>query len=78
MEKLNRFTDTGLKAWTSKDSGLPMHYRQILGVVRNPALVAEICDGARNYPRKEVLRWLDELDTLGFLAWEHITVAQAA
>ena len=62
MEKLYRITDTGLKAWTSKDSGLPAPYRQILGLTRNMALVGDICDGMRTYPRKDVLRWLDELD----------------
>lgn len=78
MEKLYRITDTGLKAWTSQDSGLPAPYRQILGLTRNMALVGDICDGMRTYPRKDVLRWLDELDTLGFVAAERITVARAA
>jgi hypothetical protein len=61
-------TKAGAKARVSRRSGLPAHYRQILGLIR-PAVDADEIHAAMEarYPREQVESWLDELDTLGFI-----------
>lgn len=60
-------TQTGFKAWESPNSGLPSHYRHILGLIRSGTHVDAIRNDMQEYSDKEVLGWLDELDTLGFV-----------
>jgi hypothetical protein len=60
-------TEPGRKAWESRYSGLPAAYRRILGVVQTVAAAEEIFAALPEYGRREVQRWLDELETLCFL-----------
>ena len=61
-------TKAGSKARVSRRSGLPAHYRQILGLIRPTKPVDEIHLAMCSiYAREQVESWLDELDTLGFI-----------
>jgi hypothetical protein len=62
-----RRTETGRKAWQSRNSGLPAAYRKILGLLRNAASADDILAGMRGHPDKQVQDWLDELETLCFV-----------
>ena len=71
-----RRTETGRRAWESLSSGLPAAYRRILDVVQTAACPEEIFAALPEYGRREVQRWLDELETLCFL--EHPSAAAEA
>jgi hypothetical protein len=60
-------TEEGSRAWESPRSGLPAHYRQILGLIRSKTNAEEIHLGMPAHSRQELDHWLDELDTLGFI-----------
>ena len=60
-------THAGLRAWACADSGLPAHYRRVLGAIHAPTNVAAIGAAVSASSERELLGWLDELDTLGFI-----------
>jgi hypothetical protein len=60
-------THAGLRAWACTDSGLPAHYRMLLGAIHGPNDVAAIRSAVSGCSDRELLAWLDELDTLGFI-----------
>lgn len=63
-----RQTDTGRKAWESRNSGLPPAYRRILGLLEAEAACSDdILAGMPDCCRKQVQDWLDELETLCFI-----------
>jgi hypothetical protein len=59
-------TDAGLRALRCSDSGLPRHYRRILGAIHGPSEVAAI-RAAIGCDEHSLRAWLGELDTLGFV-----------
>jgi hypothetical protein len=60
-------TEAGSRAWNSPRSGLPAHYRQILGLIRSKTNADEIHLAMPAHSRQQLEYWLDELDTLGFV-----------
>jgi hypothetical protein len=69
-------TDSGHKALANESSGLPPAYRKILGLTEHPTHADQVVGGMSQVSREEVLGWLDELESLGFL--ESSLVALAA
>jgi hypothetical protein len=68
MQRTCVLTKAGSKARTSRRSGLPDHYRQILGLIRS-AISADVVHLAlQPHSAQQVDGWLDELDTLGFIS----------
>ena len=61
-----RLTLAGVKALKSKRS-VPVWYRAVLRLVREETPCASIIEGMSAYPRKQVLAWIEQLETLGFL-----------
>jgi hypothetical protein len=62
-------TKAGSQARVSRHSGLPAHYRQILGLIHSAIHADEIHSAlCARYQREQVESWLDELDTLGFIS----------
>jgi hypothetical protein len=66
-------TEAGLKAWRSPRSGLPAQYRSILGLIQTETHSDAILAGLGHYTDKQILDWLAELETLGFI--ESVAVA---
>ncbi|MGH8668913.1 MAG: hypothetical protein ACREUH_06725 [Burkholderiales bacterium] len=62
-----RRTEAGRKAWESQQSGLPAAYRRILGLMHAAAYSDEVLGAMQEFSARQVLDWLDELDTLGFV-----------
>lgn len=60
-------TAQGQRAWESTASGLPAHYRRIIGLIGEQASAEKIYAGMQAYAIRQVQDWLDELETLGFL-----------
>ena len=67
MRRTYVLTKAGSKARTSRRSGLPAHYRQILGLIRSAINADEIHLAMQAHSPQQVDGWLDELDTLGFI-----------
>lgn len=68
MRRTCVLTKAGSKARTSRRSGLPAHYRQILGLIRSAINADEIHLAMQPHSPQQVDGWLDELDTLGFIS----------
>ncbi len=68
MRRTFVLTKAGSEARASRRSGLPPHYRQILGLIRSVIAAEQIYLALRSHSRQEVDGWLDELDTLGFIS----------
>lgn len=68
MRRTYILTKAGSLAWASRSSGLPAHYRQILGLIRSAMDDEDIHLAMRSYCRRQIDGWLDELDTLGFIS----------
>ena len=68
MRRTYVLTKAGSKARASRRSGLPTHYRQILELIRSVINEDEIHSALPSHPPRQVDDWLDELDTLGFIA----------
>jgi hypothetical protein len=68
MQRSYVLTQAGARAWASRGSGLPAHYRQILGMVRSAIQADAIHVAMQSHPPSQVDDWLDELDTLGFIS----------
>jgi hypothetical protein len=60
-------TEAGLRAWHSPRSGLPGPYRSILGLMQTETHSDAILAGLSQYTDKQILDWLAELETLGFI-----------
>ena len=60
-------SETGQRAWASVDSGLPIGYRSILGLVQSPTRAEDIPGALSNYSVRQIESWLDELETLCFI-----------
>lgn len=69
MRRVYLLTEAGSRVWESPWSGLPAHYRQILGLVQSETDADEIHVGMQSHSRRQINDWLDELDTLGFVTW---------
>ena len=72
--RIFRLTDAGLRALQSPASGLPATYRRVLAQVSTAARADEIF--VEGQSQKQVLEWLDQLDTLCFVAVERIECVQ--
>lgn len=68
MRRTYVLTKAGSKARASRRSGLPRHYRQILELIRSAIDDEEVRSALQSHPSRQVDDWLDELDTLGFIA----------
>jgi len=66
-ERIYRRTLAGQRAWQSPHSGLPAHYRRILGMVLDETHPDSLRAVLRCYTARQLFDWLDELDTLGLL-----------
>jgi hypothetical protein len=60
-------TEAGLRAWRSPRSGLPAQYRSILGLIQTETHSDAILAGLGHYTDQQILDWLAELETLGFI-----------
>jgi hypothetical protein len=61
-----RLLPTGTRALGSEKS-VPPWYRAILGLLHGEMTSSEIVDAMSGRSKKEVLKWIDELETLGFV-----------
>ena len=61
-----RRTQEGARALRSQRS-VPAWYRSMLDLMPRETDRSAICEGMGAHPRKQVLAWLDELETLGFV-----------
>jgi hypothetical protein len=61
-----RLTAAGVKALKSKRS-VPVWYRAVLRLVDGGTPSSSIIAGLSAYPRKQVMAWIEQLETLGFL-----------
>ena len=66
-ERLYRLTVTGTLALQAKRS-VPGWYRTILAMIDGDTPSAVICETLSAHPRKQVIAWLEQLETLGFVA----------
>jgi hypothetical protein len=66
-QRIYRRTETGGRALQSDQSGLPPAYREILRLLDGVAYAEDVLTGMRGFSEKQVLDWLDELDTLCFV-----------
>ena len=64
--RIFRLTDAGLRALQSPESGLPAMYRRVLAQVSTAARADDIF--VEGHSAREVLAWLEQLDTLGFVS----------
>jgi hypothetical protein len=60
-------THAGSRAWACADSGLPAHYRRILGAMHGPTSSEQLRKMLGESSEKQLAAWLDELYTLGFV-----------
>lgn len=70
MQKQHRIygrTDAGRLAWENEQSGLPAAYRKILGLLERLTPADEIIVSMPGDDPEDVLCWLDEMETLGFV-----------
>ncbi|TAK80518.1 MAG: hypothetical protein EPO20_27355 [Betaproteobacteria bacterium] len=66
--RIFRRTNSGRKALESECSGLPAAYRKILEMLERERTAAELVSAMRGaFSDRQVLAWLDELDTLCFI-----------
>lgn len=69
-ERLYRLTTTGTLALQAKRS-VPGWYRTILAMIEGDTPSAAICETLSAHPRTQVIAWLEQLETLGFVAFVH-------
>jgi len=65
-ERTYRLSATGARARESERS-VPGWYRDILGLFQGEMTSEAIVAGTSAGSRREVLKWIDELETLGFV-----------
>lgn len=78
MKKRDRIyqrTDSGSKAWESEKSGLPPAHRKILGLIDQATDSHEVIDNMSEHSEEQVLAWLEELESLCFVACSYPTLA---
>lgn len=68
QECIYQRTEAGRRAWVDAYSGLPPAYRQILGLIQDPTSLSELIKALCDHPEKLVLAWLDQMESLGFIA----------
>lgn len=66
QERLYRLSRTGVLALASKRS-VPGWYRTILAMIHGETPVREICETLSAHSSRQVIVWLEQLETLGFL-----------
>lgn len=66
MDRTYRRTEAGTRALKSRRS-VPDWYRAILKSIRGETHTHTICTRIARYPRKQIMDWLEELDTFGFV-----------
>lgn len=77
--RIYRRTSSGRKALESECSGLPAAYRQILELLEEERTAAEVVSGMRGaFSERQILAWLDELDTLCFVERAGMNFAEPA
>jgi hypothetical protein len=64
--RIYRLTAAGTSALHSARS-VPNWYRDILSLVQTDPTSSEIIAGMTKHPSKEVLAWIEQLETLGFV-----------
>ena len=64
--RVYRRTDLGAKALQSERS-IPSWFRSILDAVSGETHFNAICETMGSHSRRQVLEWLDQLETLGFV-----------
>jgi hypothetical protein len=67
QDRTYRRTDAGRRASENERSGLPAAYRRILAAVERLAHPEEILARLPGDDPQEVLSWLDEMESLGFV-----------
>lgn len=65
-ERTYRLLPTGTRALGSEKS-VPTWYRAVLGLLQGEMTSSEIVGAMSGHSKKEVLKWIDELETLGFV-----------
>lgn len=73
--RIFRLTAAGTSALHSARS-VPDWYRSILWLVQAEATSSEIIAGMTHHPGREVLKWIEQLETLGFV--ESLLVQRAS
>ncbi|HSA89548.1 MAG TPA: hypothetical protein VLF42_06560 [Burkholderiales bacterium] len=73
--RIFRLTAAGTSALHSARS-VPDWYRSILRLVQADATSSEIIAGMTQHPGREVLKWIEQLETLGFV--ESLLVQRAS
>lgn len=68
-------TKSGSKAWEDEKSGLPPAYRKILGLIDHPTQPDEVIHSMSQDLEEQVRAWLDELESLCFVACSYPTPA---
>jgi hypothetical protein len=68
-------TESGRRAWADEKSGLPTAYRKILGLINQAIDSHEVINSMSEDSEKQVLAWLDELESLCFVACSSPTLA---
>jgi hypothetical protein len=66
-ERIYRRTEAGTRAWASDRSGLPAAYRRILALIDCDTHSDVIRGAMTAYPVKQLMQWLEQLETLKFL-----------
>ena len=64
--RIYRLTEAGTSALHSARS-VPDRYRDILRLVRGDPTSSEILARLTGHPSREVLQWIEQLETLGFV-----------
>jgi hypothetical protein len=67
-------TDAGSRAWQDENSGLRPAYRKILGLINQATDSHEVVN-SMSEDSEQVLAWLDELESLCFVACSYPTLA---
>ena len=74
-DRIYRRTEAGIKALESAKS-VPGWFRAMLSLISGETHSNVICGGMCSYSQRQVLDWLDELETLGFV--ELLVVASSS
>jgi hypothetical protein len=65
--RVYRLSAAGVMALQAQRS-VPRWYRTILAMFQGDTLSDQICDALSAHSKKQVIAWLEELETLGFIA----------
>jgi hypothetical protein len=61
-----RLAAAGVRALASEKS-VPAWYRTLLGLIQGETAASVVRESMNTQPAKQVLAWIDELETLGFI-----------